>query len=110
MKEVLCENFYCIIDFKIEKDILFFVLYGLYWIYIDEDWFLKFGWGFLVRGKDNGIGIDVERFYRIWNIVLEILEFVIVFKESYIRLLEIKKEVFVRFNFDVEFMEDLKNL
>lgn len=51
----------------------FFVLYGLYLIYNDKEQFLKLGWGKLVRGKDIGIGDDVERLYRIQNIVCEIL-------------------------------------
>lgn len=110
LKEVLRENSHRIIDSKTEKDTSFHVLYGLHRIYIDEDRSLKSGWGFPVRGKDNGIGIDVERLYRIRNIVLEISEPVIVSKESYIRLLEIKKEALVRLYPDAEFTEDLKNL
>lgn len=110
MKEVLRENSHRIIDSKTEKDTSFLVLYGLHRIYIDEDRSLKSGWGFPVSRKYNGIGIDVERFYRIRNIVLEISEPVIVSKESYIRLLEIKKEALVRLNPDAEFTEDLKNL
>lgn len=47
------------------EEILFCILYGLYWNYINEENFLKLGWGNLVRGIDIGFGDDVERLNRI---------------------------------------------
>lgn len=34
--EILFEELYCIIEFKIEYGILVYVLYGLFWIYFDK--------------------------------------------------------------------------
>lgn len=52
--------------------------------------------------KDIGIGDDIERLYNIYFIVYGILDFDIVFVESYIRLLDIMVEVFIRLDFGVD--------
>lgn len=47
----------------------YYVLYGLYWIFFDEKFYLKLGWGNVVREMDIGVGDDVERLYRIYFII-----------------------------------------
>lgn len=49
-------------------DTLFHVSYGLHQIYLDEAQSPKSGWGIPVKGKDIGIGDDVESLNRIQTI------------------------------------------
>lgn len=98
LKEALPEEFSRILESKEERKTSFLVLYGLHLIYNDKEQSPKSGWGKPVRGKDIGIGDDVERLYRIQNIVREISNQETVSVESYTRLLDTMIKALARFN------------
>lgn len=68
LKEVLSEEHRRILESENECDTSFHVSYGLHQIYLDKAQSPKSGWGIPVKGKDIGIGDDVERLNRIQTI------------------------------------------
>lgn len=110
LKAMLPEEFHHLLESQTEHDTSFHVSYGLHRIILDEEKSPKSGWGNPVRGKDIGIGDDVERLYRIQTIVREMSNPVTVSVEDYIRLLDIMIEALTRLDPDAEFKEDYKLL
>lgn len=108
LKEVLPQIHHRVIDSETEQGTSFLVLYGLHRIYIDEDQSPKSGWGNPVRGKDIGIGDDIERLNRIFSIVCGISNPVTLSIVDYIRLLDIMIEALIRLDHDAEFEENLR--
>lgn len=109
LKEALPEEFSRIIESKAERKTSFLVLhvYGLHLIYNDKEQSPKSGWGKPVREKDIGIGDDVERLYRVQNIVREISNQETVSVESYTRLLDTMIKALARLNYKSD-SEDFK--
>lgn len=107
-RRALPEEFEHILGPNSEKDTPFFVSYGLHLIYLDEKHSPKSGWGNPVRNKDIGTGDDVERLYRIQNIVRGISNPLTVSIETYIRHLDIMVEALIRLDPSVEFRKDYK--
>lgn len=60
VKGVLDEDLYYFVIIENFSEKLIFVLYGLLQIYVNKDYYLKLGWGILVREMDFGIGDDIE--------------------------------------------------
>lgn len=110
LKAMLPEESRRILESERERNTSFQVSYGLHRIILNEEKSPKSGRGNPVRGKDIGIGDDVERLYRIQNIVQKISNPVSVSAESYIRLLDFMIEAFIRLDPDAEFKEDYKLL
>ncbi|XP_065936146.1 uncharacterized protein [Magallana gigas] len=110
LKAMLPEESHRILESKTEHDTSSHVSYGLHRIILDEEKSPKSGWGNPVRETDTGIGDDVERLYRIHNIVQGIPCPVNVSVESYIRLLDIMIKALIRLDPGAEFKEDCKLL
>ncbi|XP_052716886.1 uncharacterized protein LOC128189352 [Crassostrea angulata] len=110
LKAMLPEESHRILESETEHDNSIHVSYGLHRIILNEEKSPKSGWGNPVRETDTGIGDDVDRLYRIQNIVQGIPNPVTVSVESYIRLLDIMIEALTRLDPDAEFKEDYKLL
>ncbi|XP_065936150.1 uncharacterized protein [Magallana gigas] len=110
LKEMLPEESRRILESKTGLDTSFHVSYGLHRIILDDEKSPKSGWGNPVMETDTGIGDDVERLYRIHNIVQRIPDPVNVSVESYIRLLDIMIKALIGLDPGAEFKEDYKLL
>nr|XP_034299166.1 uncharacterized protein LOC117680747 isoform X2 [Crassostrea gigas] len=108
IKAMLPEESHRVLESKTEHDTSIHVSYGLHRIIHDEEKSPKSGWGNPVRETDTGIGDDVERLYRIQNIVQGITNPVTVSVENYIRLLDIMIKALIRLDPGAEFKEEYK--
>lgn len=60
------------------------------------------------KGENVGIGDEIERLYRIYLIVFELLNYLIKFVESYISLLDSMVKVLIRLEFNIECKEEIE--
>lgn len=107
--EVLSQEHLRILESENECGTSFHVSYGLHQIYLDEAQSPKSGWGNPVKGKDIGIGDDVERLNRIQTIYSNISNPETISVENYIRLLDIMVKALTRLD-DAKFDQRLKAL
>lgn len=110
LREVLSEEHRRILESEKECGTLFHVSYGLHKIYLDDAHSPKSGWGIPVRGKDIGIGDDVERLNRIEAIYSKISKPETLSVENYIRLLDIMVIALTRLDSNAEFEQRLEAL
>lgn len=110
LRGVLSEEHRRILESEEEYATSFYVSYGLHRIYLDEAQSPKSGWGNPIKGKDVGIGDDVERLNRIQTIYSKITNSVTISVENYIRLLDIMVPALTRLDHDAKFKQQLKAL
>lgn len=60
------------------------------------------------KGENVGIGDEIERLYRIYLIVFELLNYLIKFVESYISLLDSMVKVLIRLEFNIKCKEKIE--
>lgn len=110
LKKLIPEELHRIFESEFERCTSFHVLYGLLQFTLDREDHPISGWGNLVRGKDVGIGDDVERLHRIQTIVRGISYPENIPVDSCLRLLHIMTKALTRLDRDAQFEKHLKTL